>query len=73
VWLALLVGALGFIGATFLAIALIRDGFGELLTFVVVGGCFGGLFGFMMDQVCIPLTRHYLRQAREAREDCVPR
>jgi hypothetical protein len=65
--LAILVGALGFIGAFFLAIALVtRGGIGWLLTVVVVGGSWGALFGFMMDQVCIPLTRRYLREAREA-------
>jgi hypothetical protein len=67
VWLAILVGALGFIGAAFLALPLMMvGGFGWLLTVVVVGGGWGVLFGFMMDQVCIPLTRRYLREAREA-------
>jgi hypothetical protein len=69
VWLAILVGALGFIGAVFLAIALITvGGFSWLVTVVVLGGFWGVLFGFMMDQICIPLTRRYLREARAAEQ-----
>ena len=58
VWLAILVGGLAFIGAVLLAITLVTGaGFGWLWTVVVVGGGWGVLFGFLMDQVCIPLTR----------------
>jgi len=67
VWLAILVGALGFIGAFFLAIALTTGGgLSWPFAVLVVGGGWGVLFGFMMDQVCIPITRRYLRDAREA-------
>jgi hypothetical protein len=69
VWVAILTGALGLIGATVLAIQLTTvGGYAWPLAIIVVGGAWGGLFGFVMDQVCIPLTRRYLREAQEAGE-----
>jgi hypothetical protein len=65
--LAILVGVLAFAGATLLAIRLSTvGGVAGSLAIPVVGGAWGVFFGFLMDQVCIPLTRRYLRQAREA-------
>jgi hypothetical protein len=63
----MLVAALAFIGASFLAIKLTTVGrLAWPLACILLGGTWGGLFGFVMDQLCIPLTRRYLREAREA-------
>jgi hypothetical protein len=67
VWLMFLLLWSGILGAlvvsAWLALAV---GLGWPLAVILVGGVWGGAFGFLLDQVSIPLARPYLRQAREA-------
>jgi hypothetical protein len=65
VWLVFLVGLLGLLGGTVLVpfLALACE-FGLPLALLLVSGVWGSLFGFLLNQVSIPLARPYLRAAR---------
>ena len=67
VWLLFLLFYSGLLGVLVVAawLALVV-GLGWPLALILVSGVWGGAFGFLLDQVSIPLARPYLRQAREA-------
>ena len=67
IWLMFLLLCSSLLGVLFVSawLALVV-GLGWPLALILVSGAWGSTFGFLLDQVSIPLARPYLRQAREA-------
>jgi hypothetical protein len=65
VWLAFLAGALGLPAGAFLAAWLVSAaGFAWSPAVILAGGVWGSAYGFILNQVSIPLARPHLRAAR---------